>query len=102
MWLLFVFAWVCFLALIAVVAQQGFGYDVALRTLEIKFKSGQNYTYFNVPEKVFDAMQDAPSKGLFITEQIKGRYEFLDKRDVGRPKRDLARPRDRVRSRQKF
>jgi DNA repair exonuclease SbcCD ATPase subunit len=28
MWLLFVFAWVCFLALIAVVAQQAFGYDL--------------------------------------------------------------------------
>ncbi len=28
MWLLFVFAWVCFLVLIAVVAQQGFGYDL--------------------------------------------------------------------------
>ena len=28
MWLLFVFAWACFLALIAVVAQQGFGYDL--------------------------------------------------------------------------
>jgi DNA repair exonuclease SbcCD ATPase subunit len=28
MWLLFVFAWVCFLALIALVAQQGFGYDL--------------------------------------------------------------------------
>jgi chromosome segregation ATPase len=28
MWLLFVFAWVCLLALIAVVAQQGFGYDL--------------------------------------------------------------------------
>jgi DNA repair exonuclease SbcCD ATPase subunit len=28
MWLLFVFAWVCFLALVAVVARQGFGYDL--------------------------------------------------------------------------
>jgi predicted nucleic acid-binding Zn-ribbon protein len=28
MWLLFVFAWLCFLVLIAVVAQQGFGYDL--------------------------------------------------------------------------
>lgn len=28
MWLLFVFAWVCFLVLIALVAQQGFGYDL--------------------------------------------------------------------------
>lgn len=28
MWLLFVFAWACFLALLAVVAQQGFGYDL--------------------------------------------------------------------------
>ena len=28
MWLLFVFAWVCFLGLIALVAQQAFGYDI--------------------------------------------------------------------------
>jgi hypothetical protein len=78
-------------------AIEGFGYDAARRTLEIGFKSGQTYTYFNVPEKVFDAMQAAPSKGQFVTEHVKGKYEFLDKRDVGRPKRDLVR--SRIRSR---
>jgi hypothetical protein len=78
-------------------AIEGYGYDVARRTLEVRFKSGQTYTYFNVPPKVFDEMQDAPSKGHFITDHVKGRYEFLDKRDVGRPKRDLVRPRVRVR-----
>jgi hypothetical protein len=78
-------------------ALEGFGYDSARRTLEVRFKRGQTYTYFNVPEKVFDAMQAAPSKGQFVTEHVKGSYEFLDKRDVGRPKRDLVRPHVRVR-----
>jgi hypothetical protein len=75
----------------------GFGYDAARRMLEIRFKSGQAYIYSNVPEKVFDEMQAAPSKGHFVTDHVKGKYEFQDKRDVGRPKRDLVRP--RVRSR---
>jgi hypothetical protein len=78
-------------------AIEGFGYAAAQRTLEVKFKNGQSYTYFNVPEKIFVAMQAAPSKGHFVTEQVKGRYEFLDKRDVGRSKRDLVRSRIRVR-----
>jgi hypothetical protein len=78
-------------------AIEGFGYDEARRTLEVRFKSGQAYTYFNVPPKVFDAMQDAPSKGHFVTDHVKNKFEFLDQRDVGRPKRDLVRP--RVRSR---
>jgi hypothetical protein len=72
-------------------AIEGFGYDEARRTLDVKFKSGQAYTYFNIPPKVFDAMQGAPSKGHFVTEQVKGKYEFMDKRDVGRPKRSLIR-----------
>jgi len=78
-------------------AIEGFGYDAARRTLEVRFKRGQSYTYFNVPEKVFDAMQAAPSKGHFVTGHVKGKFEFLDKRDVGRPKRDLMRPRVGVR-----
>ena len=44
MWLLFVFAWVCFLALIAVVAQQGFGYDLGrLSTHFFELPSGQRW-----------------------------------------------------------
>ena len=42
MWLLFVFAWACFLALIAVVAQQGFGYDLGrLPTHFLELPQGQ-------------------------------------------------------------
>jgi hypothetical protein len=81
-------------------AIEGFGYDTARRTLEVRFKSGQAYTYFNVPPKVFDAMQDAPSKGHFVTDHVKGKFEFLDKRDVGRPKRSLIR--DQVEKRPRF
>ena len=44
MWLLFVFAWVCFLALIAVVAQQGFGYDLGrISTHFLELPQGQRW-----------------------------------------------------------
>ncbi len=44
MWLLFVFAWVCFLALLAVVAQQGFGYDLGrLTTHFFELPAGQRW-----------------------------------------------------------
>jgi hypothetical protein len=78
-------------------AIEGFGYDPARRTLEIRFKHGKTYVYFKVPEAVFEQMQAAESKGQFVTEHVKGSYEFQDKRDVGRAKRDLVRPHVRVR-----
>ena len=68
-------------------AIEGFGYDASKRTLEIKFKHGETYMYFKVPETVFDQLVAAPSKGHFITEHVKGTYEFQDKRDAGRPPR---------------
>ncbi len=78
-------------------ALEGFGYDAARRNLEVRFKHGKTYVYLNVPPAVFKQMQAAESKGHFVTEHVKGTFEFQDKRDMGRPKRDLMRPRVRPR-----
>jgi hypothetical protein len=73
-------------------ALEGFGYDAARRNLEVRFKHGKTYVYLNVPPATFEQMQAAESKGQFVTENVKGVFEFQDKRDLVRP------PRVRVRS----
>ena len=40
-------------------------------TLEIKFKNNTVYHYFGVPEAVFAALLQAPSKGRFLHRHIK-------------------------------
>ena len=45
-------------------------------TLRVIFVSGIVYNYKNVPQKVYEAMKAASSKGKFLNEQIKGKYKF--------------------------
>lgn len=66
----------------------GFGYDAARRYLEVRFKHGKTYVYLNVPPAIFDQMQKAESKGHFVTEKVKGKFQFQDKRDLERPRFD--------------
>jgi hypothetical protein len=49
------------------------------RVLEIQFKGrggskGSVYSYAAVPESVWDAFRNAPSKGGFFASRIKGSY----------------------------
>jgi hypothetical protein len=44
--------------------------------LEIEFKNGRVYQYFDVPEWVVDGLTRAPSKGKFFTEQIRGHFRY--------------------------
>jgi len=52
------------------------GYDLASMELHVKFNSGAEYLYRDVPEAVFDELMAAPSKGRFLNERIKGQYEY--------------------------
>jgi hypothetical protein len=45
-------------------------------TLEIEFKKGGTYQYFEVPESLFSQMQAAGSKGQFFAQNIKGIYRY--------------------------
>ncbi|OHB66192.1 MAG: KTSC domain-containing protein [Planctomycetes bacterium RBG_13_60_9] len=56
------------------------GYDIDSGTLEVEFTSGGIYDYFDVPEREYEALMRAPSKGSYLNQNIKDRYRY---RQVG-------------------
>jgi hypothetical protein len=46
-------------------------YDTGTEELAIKFIGSRSYTYFNVPEDVYEAFIAAPSAGQFFRQRIK-------------------------------
>ncbi len=53
------------------------GYDENSNTLEIEFRSGAIYQYFDVPLNVFEGLRDAESKGQYFAQNVKGYYRFV-------------------------
>ncbi|MBV1889371.1 MAG: KTSC domain-containing protein [Proteobacteria bacterium] len=53
------------------------GHDAGSSTLQIEFKNGGTYQYFDVHRDVYDSMMVAGvSKGKFLHANIKGTYRF--------------------------
>lgn len=52
------------------------GYDEGKKELRILFKSGAEYVYHDVGEDVVQGLLDADSKGKYLNEHIKGKYEY--------------------------
>lgn len=52
------------------------GYDEPSQTLEVEFKSGGVYQYYNVPQGLADELMQASSKGQFLHYQIKNAYPY--------------------------
>jgi len=52
------------------------GYDQQTQTLEIQFRHGGVYQYFDVPVSVHEDLMAAPSQGRYLLDQIKGRYRY--------------------------
>ena len=52
------------------------GYDQNTLTLEIQFKDGSVYQYFDVPEMVHQQLMQADSKGTFLQASIKNNYRY--------------------------
>lgn len=44
--------------------------------LIVEYLSGAKYRYKNVPKKLYDAMLESDSKGRFMNNSIKGKFEF--------------------------
>ncbi|BBJ23102.1 KTSC domain-containing protein [Candidatus Nitrotoga sp. AM1P] len=55
---------------------ESIGYDEDSSTLEIEFKNGATYQYFDVPENVFTELRDADSVGGYLAARIKGTYRY--------------------------
>lgn len=51
-------------------------YSDRRRELYVTFVGTGAYTYYEVPRKVYDDFVEAPSKGQFFSEEIRGRYSF--------------------------
>lgn len=52
------------------------GYDPASLTLEIEFKDGSVYQYFDVPSTVYEEFMRADSKGQFLHANIRDIYRY--------------------------
>ncbi len=52
------------------------GYDIDTMTLEVAFKDGTVYQYFDVPEAVHQEMISSSSVGKFLNGQIKNNYRY--------------------------
>jgi KTSC domain len=46
-------------------------YDEVGATLDLWYKGGDRYRYFDVPEAVFEELLAAPSAGEFVNREIK-------------------------------
>lgn len=51
-------------------------FDPVRRLLQLEFRSGAVYQYFNVPEAVHQALVDAPSKGAYFNRTIRNRFLY--------------------------
>jgi hypothetical protein len=50
------------------------GYDPDLETLEVQFRHGGVYQYYNVPPFMYERLMTAESLGRFLNVEIKGHY----------------------------
>ena len=50
------------------------GYDSTAKHLVVEIKGGKQYRYDNVPENVYTAFKNAPSKGKYFAASIKNNY----------------------------
>lgn len=53
------------------------GYDLKSRTLEVEFKAGTVYQYFDVPEAEYRCLLGADSVGRYLNQNIKGSYRYV-------------------------
>jgi hypothetical protein len=51
-------------------------YDEKTSKLRVIFQSGSIYDYLKVPQKMYETMKKASSKGEFLNKEIKPNYEF--------------------------
>ena len=52
------------------------GYHPPTQTLEVRFKSGRRYQYFDVPERIYDGLKTAGSPGGYLNHEVKGNYRY--------------------------
>jgi hypothetical protein len=73
------------------------GYDDAVGILQLEFRSRAIYQYFGVPAAVHHGILNAPSKGSYFNQFIRGRFPYRSTlsteavRRTGAPRSEGAR-----------
>ena len=52
------------------------GYDPGSETLEVEFKNGGVYQYYNVPNNIHELLMQSASKGQFLHVNIKNSFPY--------------------------
>ncbi len=53
------------------------GYEPSSQMLFIRFKTGSIYGYEQVPVEDYDNLLNSASKGVFFSQNIRGRYNYI-------------------------
>ena len=53
-----------------------YGFDQSTGTMRVKFNNGSEYDYNGVTQETFDEFSKSESKGRFISENIKGKFDY--------------------------
>ncbi len=56
-------------------AMTAVGYDPSTRRMKITFSQGHTYDFCRVPQRVFEGLLQAYSKGTYYNDHIKDLYE---------------------------
>lgn len=59
------------------------GYDSSTAVLEVEFRNGYVYEYFDVPRDHYDALLAAPSKGRYFNASLRGKFHHRRLKIVG-------------------
>ena len=54
---------------------EGYGYNPSQKELWIAFKNNRVYRYDKVPHEIANGLHGAPSKGKYLNQHIKGKFE---------------------------
>ncbi|WP_111591837.1 KTSC domain-containing protein [Chitinophaga dinghuensis] len=59
-----------------------YSYSNKEHVLRIVFQSGSVYDYLHVPQKIFQALKAATSKGTYLNQHIKGHFPYRQVNDI--------------------
>ena len=54
---------------------EGYGYNPSQKELWVAFKNNRVYRYDKVPHETVNGLHEAPSKGKYLNQHIKGKFE---------------------------
>ena len=57
---------------------EAIGYDVDAQVLHVRFTSGREYVYSDVPDWVFEGFRNADSKGSYLNREIRNQYNYQE------------------------